>query len=179
LGIFAALAAVMRATQMLVTALGQSATPRLAKLYASSNRSAFQRLLRKLILIGALIGGVGILIATTLGRQLLTILYTPEYGEYVNIFVLIAVVTGLGNIVAMQGCAMRAMRLFKPTLILMMLSSGLTLAFSYMLVPQYELAGAPYALFIGRLGSGIGGSVIIWYALRKILERSQEDSRSC
>jgi len=47
LGIFAALAAVTRASDMVVQALGQSASPRLAKLYAASDSKSFCRILFK------------------------------------------------------------------------------------------------------------------------------------
>ena len=67
LGIFAALAYLMVAGNTVVGALGQSASPRLARYYAEGNGRAFRRLLVKLVGLGAGMGLVGLLVA--LGRR--------------------------------------------------------------------------------------------------------------
>ncbi len=56
LGVFAAIAYLMVAGNMVVNALGQSACPRLAKYYAAGNSTAFRKLVLNLVGIGALPG---------------------------------------------------------------------------------------------------------------------------
>ena len=59
LGIFAGLTYVTAAGTMVVAALGQSSSPRLASLYATGDITQFCRLLWKLIAVGAGLGGLG------------------------------------------------------------------------------------------------------------------------
>ena len=87
LGIFAAMAYFIVAGNRFVSALGQSASPRLAKFYAMGNRIAFRKLMTKLIGIGALLGGVGVLIVLMEGKEILALLYSPEYAEQMDVFI--------------------------------------------------------------------------------------------
>ncbi len=77
LGIFAALAYLMVAGNMVIFALGESASPRLAKYYAAQNITAFRELLLKLVGLAALIGGAAIVVAQVVGKEVLTLLYRP------------------------------------------------------------------------------------------------------
>ncbi|PSB50976.1 polysaccharide biosynthesis protein, partial [filamentous cyanobacterium Phorm 6] len=56
LGIFAAISYLMVAGNMVVSALAESASPRLAKYYAAGNITAFRTLLFKLVGVGAVLG---------------------------------------------------------------------------------------------------------------------------
>ena len=87
LGIFAAIAYIMVAGNMVVSALADSASPRLAKYYAAGDGSAFRTLMFKLVGIGALLGGAAILVTLVAGRQILALLYRPEYAQQADIFV--------------------------------------------------------------------------------------------
>ena len=68
----------MVAGNMVVSALGQSASPRLAKYYAAKNSRAFRQLLVRLVGIAALLGGLAIIAALVAGSQILTLLYQPR-----------------------------------------------------------------------------------------------------
>lgn len=57
------MAYIITAGNTIVTALGQSATPRLAKYYAKHDIGAFKDLLKKLSLIGLLIGLIGVVVS--------------------------------------------------------------------------------------------------------------------
>src|SRR5690606_15019377 len=59
LGFYSAIAYLMIAGTIVVSALGQSASPRLARQYAEGNLSAYKRLLSKLILVGIGLGVAG------------------------------------------------------------------------------------------------------------------------
>ena len=76
LGIFAAMAYLIQAGNMVVAALGSAASPRLANLYAQGDSSGFNRLLIKLIGIALLLGVGGIFLSLAAGKELLSFLYT-------------------------------------------------------------------------------------------------------
>lgn len=74
LSVFAALAYLIVAGNMVVSALGSAARPRLAKYCTLGNVSAYQKLLRQLVAIACLLGLSGILVAWVAGGQILTII---------------------------------------------------------------------------------------------------------
>ncbi|MDF5725989.1 MAG: oligosaccharide flippase family protein [Rhizonema sp. PD37] len=147
LGIFAALAYLQVVGTTVVMALGQSATPRLAKYYVSG-RSVFQKLLLKLISVGVILGTVGVLLALVTGREILTILYRPEYAQYSNLFVWIMVAAGIGYIGSYLNYGITATRAFKRFTIPYLLLTLLTAGTSWLLIPNFGLIGAVWTLSI-------------------------------
>src|SRR6266478_189645 len=81
LGIFSAIGFMISAGNMAVVSLGQSAFTRLARSYANGNLAAFGSLLGKLLAFGAMLGVFGMIISKLAGREILTIVFRPEYAE--------------------------------------------------------------------------------------------------
>jgi len=74
-GIYASLAYLVVAINLVVVALGVSVTTRLARLFADGDHRQFVRLLTKLSMLGVLIAVVGVPLTFLVGRPLLTLLY--------------------------------------------------------------------------------------------------------
>ena len=168
LGIFAALAYLIVAGNTVASALGQSASSRLAKYYAAGDNPAFRNLLLKLAGIGALMGAVGILAALVAGRSILTLLYRPEYAAYVDVFVLLVIDAGLGFVASFLGYGMSAARYFRIQLPLFILVTGAAVLMCIFLVPSQGLYGAAIALIISSIVQLIGSLAIIAHALRAL-----------
>jgi O-antigen/teichoic acid export membrane protein len=103
LGIFGALSYLMVAGSMVVNALGQSASPKLAKYYAAGNKSAFEKLIWQLMGMGFLLGVVGVIVALVGGKPLLTLIYGSEYAQNLDVFVWLMVATGISYVSSFQG----------------------------------------------------------------------------
>ena len=73
LGIFASLAYLLTAINLIVIALGQSVCTRMARLFAECDIVRFKALLGKLILFAAALGTVALVMALFAGRPLLTL----------------------------------------------------------------------------------------------------------
>ena len=168
LGIFAAMAYLIVAGGMVVGALGQSATPRLAKYYAAGNTVAFRNLLMKMVGIGVLLGAAGVLIAALAGRELLTLLYTPEYAQKSGVFFWLMVAGGIAYVSSFMGYTMTATRYFKVQLPLFTLVAGTTTAACLWLVPQWGLVGAAWALIMGAVVQAGGSAGVVLHALHRI-----------
>jgi O-antigen/teichoic acid export membrane protein len=170
LGLFAAISYSMVAANMLVGALGQSATPRLAKYYAAGNHHAFGALLFKLVSIGLIIGIVGILVVKIGGKEILTILYRPEYAQpqYLEIFLLLMVSTAISNVSSFLGYGMTAIRYFSVQLPLLILVTGISALSCYWLIPNMGLRGAAIALLIGAIVQTIFSLGVIWHGMHKL-----------
>jgi O-antigen/teichoic acid export membrane protein len=167
LGIFAALMYPIVAGTTVVTALGQSAMPRLAQHYAHGECAEFQRLLGKLLLIGLALGVAGLALIRVAGAFLLEHLYQPEYAAYLTEFLWIGLACGIGFVASFLGYGMTAARFFRaqvPVFASTLLAIAIACA---VLVPRYGLVGAALATAVGTVVQAIGSAIVIRYALSR------------
>lgn len=174
LGIFAALAYLMLTGDMVVNALGQSASPRLARDYADGMIKAYRSLLGRLVAIGFILGAIGVLLALTVGRQMLSLLYSPEYGEHYGLLVMLMVVAALTYISSFMGYGMTAARFFRVQTPLFALITGTSAAACVWLVPRYGLMGAASSMLIAVIVQLVGSSSICIYVIFKKKELIQK-----
>jgi O-antigen/teichoic acid export membrane protein len=167
LGIFAAMAYVMVAGSTVIDAIGQSSSPRLAKYYAIGNLSAFRRLLLKLIGIGALMGGIGVLIALFAGQEVLILLYRLEYSRYADVFLWLLIGTGIGYISSLLGYAIMAARYFRIQIPLNLVFIMVLTVASMFLIPTYNLLGAAWGTCIAFAFQLPLKCLVIVYALKE------------
>ncbi len=146
LGIFVGLAYVVTAGTTVVNALGQSATPRMANFYAMGDLHGFKSLVRKLLLVGAVLGAGGVLIALVGGPALLRLLYTSGYAAHSNAFLIIMVAAAIGFISSFLGYTTVAARIFKPQFLLSLVVTCATIVFSAIFVPRMGIDGAAWVL---------------------------------
>ncbi|BAY86803.1 polysaccharide biosynthesis protein [Calothrix parasitica NIES-267] len=178
LGIFAALAYLMVAGNMVIFALGESASPRLAKYYAAQNITAFRGLLLKLVGLAALIGGTAIVVAQVAGTELLTLLYRPEYAENKNLFVLLMVAAAIGYMSSFLGYGMTAARYFRvqtPLFIIVTATSAMTCLW---LLPTQGLIGAAKALIFAAIVQAVFSLGVIIHAIYKLKRTEPDESNS-
>lgn len=174
LGIFAPMAYVKRAGNIVAIALGLSASPRLAKYYAEGKGNAYRGLLLKLVGVGVLLGGAGVLVAVVFGREILTILYRPEYAEYQDVFVMLMVAAGIAYVATFLDYGMTAARYFRVQLPLFALVTVVTVLACLWLVPDHGLRGAAIAVIISSTVRAVGSLAIVLYALRALRKRTAE-----
>jgi O-antigen/teichoic acid export membrane protein len=168
LGIFAAISYLMVVGGTVVNALGESASPRLAKYYADGNREAFASLMLKLVGIGTLLGGVGVLIALVAGKPILTLLYRPEYAQRADLFVWLMLVSGINYVASFLGYGMTAARYFRVQMPLFTLVTTSSALVCFWLIPSWGLQGAVMALIIAALVSAMFSLGVIFHAIRRI-----------
>ena len=161
LGYFAALAYVMVAGYTVMGALGQSATPRLARYY-QSNRVEFRRLLAKMLLVAAAVGAAGILVVVLWGRPLLTLLYRPDYAQHANVFVWVMVAAAISYVLSVFGYALTSQRVLRSQVPLVGAMVVVSTLACYFCVPAFGLLGAAVALVASNLvGTFIGAFLVI------------------
>jgi O-antigen/teichoic acid export membrane protein len=167
LGIFAAISYLMVAGKLVVSSLAMSADARLAKYYASGNISAFRNLLLKLLGIGGAIGGIGVLLALFAGREILSILYKPEYGQRNDIFILVMVAALIDYLFAFLGHGMTAARYFRVQIPLLATVSLTAVLSSLLLIPILGMQGAALSLIISTFVGVMGSLGVLVYACNK------------
>ena len=165
LGIYAALTYVMVAGTTVVSALGQSAAPKLARHYQFGDIGTFRRLLSKLLLVGLALGLSGIAAATLFGRPILTILYKPQYASYLQPFVLVAVASCLAYIASFFGYGMTAALQYKPQLVAIGLTTITLTSACLLLVPSRGVAGAAIATLLSNAVLAVSCGLLLWSAV--------------
>lgn len=176
LGVFAAIAYLMVAGTIVVNALGEAGSSRLAKYYAAGNRIGFRTLLFKFVGIGMLLGGLGILVAVVTGRQILTLIYQPEYAEYADLFVWLMVAAAINFMSSFLGQAMTAARYFRVQLPLFALVTSTSAIACFWLLPTRGLQGAAMALIIAAIVRASMSWGVILHALNKLHKYPEKES---
>lgn len=171
LGIFAAMAYLMVAGTTVISALGQSASPRLAQYYAQGNRNHFLRLLGRLLGIGLALGLAGVVAVFGAGREILNLFYGPEYAAHADVFVLIMIASGVSYLASFLGYGMTAARYFRAQMPLFLMIAATTTAASTILIPVYGLQGAAAALILASLVQITASGWIVLYAVSKLATR--------
>lgn len=156
LGLFSALAYTLVAGNTVVQALGQAASPRLARYFRQGNMRGFVRLTARLVLLAVVLGVVGIGLAVLVGPILLTVLYTPEYAVAQDVFVWLMVSGLLSYVTAFLNEGLTAIRYVHVQLPAVVASTVVTLCASWWLIPRFGLPGAAWAMVLS-----VGVRVII------------------
>lgn len=175
LGIFAALAYLIVAGNMIIDALGQAAIPRLAKYYAAGKRSAFIKLLIKLTGFGAAIGAAAITAAALAGELLLTLLYDAEYARQ-DLLVWLMVAAAISYVASFLSRGVTAARYFRVQLPLFLCVTGSTVLLSFWLIPAMGLQGAAFALITSACIQMIGYIAILAHALHNLVPGEETES---
>ncbi|BDG08517.1 lipopolysaccharide biosynthesis protein [Anaeromyxobacter paludicola] len=167
LGVFAALSSLVAAANLVVAALGQSATPRLARHHFEGDGAAFRRLLAFLLGVAVALGGAGIGAAALLGRPALRLLFGPVYAARADLLVWLMGAGLVAYVASFLGCALTAIRRFNVQLPLFASTAGSCAVTSAWLVPRYGLTGAVGAWGLALLLEVILSAWVLWSAVRR------------
>lgn len=177
-GFFAAMAYAVVAGNIVVGALGQATAPQMARYYAYGDVRAFRSLFLKLILLAGLLGLVGVLVVLLLGRQVLTLIYEPEYARYADVFVWIMASAGVGYAGSIATYGVTAARLFWVQVPLAAAATLATAVGCVLLIPTMQLTGAAISLMAGMTVQLVGGSSMLIYSSGKLQKKSGEHKQS-
>jgi O-antigen/teichoic acid export membrane protein len=167
LGIFGALVYLMVAGTMLVNALGEASVARLARFYAAGDLAAYRQLISKLTLVGAALGTAAVFGAWLVGRPFLTLLYQPEYAEYADLLILLAIAAAIGCVQAFLSYGLGAARYYRIQVpIFATVCLAITLA-CVLWIPSHGLHGAAYALIAGASVRLVLTLLAVCHALRR------------
>lgn len=168
LGVFAAVASFVAAGSTIVNALGQSATPRLARFASLHQPREFLILVRKLGLLVLGLGLAGVLGSALFGRFILSFAYRPDYASYVGVLVAVMGAAIPAYLAGAMGYAVTAVRAFDAQVPLFILSALICGIASWALVPGLGLPGAAVAMAIAAIAQIVGQTFILRRALRRL-----------
>jgi O-antigen/teichoic acid export membrane protein len=166
LGIYAAITYVMMVGQTVVAAVGQSASPRLARLSAGGDRRGYLRLLSKLCLFGGVVGIGGVVGAVGAGELVLRFLYTAEYGDYGGALTIVMFAAALQYLATFIEYGITAAREFRAQVIPAGASLGVTVMASWLLIPTGGIIGACWTLVVGQFVALVGRGMVLGMVVR-------------
>jgi len=169
LGHFSALFNLTMAGNLLVFQAANAAAHRLATYY-QTELGRFLRLAGKLLGVAAVVGVVSLVIALTVGRWLLRVLYRPDYADHYDEFKLIVLAQALALLTSVLGVLTIQMRLFwlqVPVQLVILLTTTLAAAW---LIPHAEnlVRGGALTVVVRAVvhAALYGGCVLIGILLR-------------
>lgn len=168
LGYYSSIFYIVSVGDIMVNSLGQTTSPRLAQFYANGNRNGFIKLMLNSALIILAMSLVGLAVSIAVGKQILILFYTADYGAYQNILILLMFAAGfsyLGNLMNYGTIAVRMLKI-QPALYGAALLA--CIASNAFLIPLAGLKGAAYSSIITASLLFAGNCSIILYALMKL-----------
>ena len=169
LGVFAAVAVFLNAGSTVANALGQTATPRLARHYSEREVTAFRRLTATLTGLTVLVGVAGVLFAAVAGQGFLRLAYSAEYAANAGLMVVLMGAGVLVYLAVLLGYVITSARSFLVQLPLLILVASAAAAANWLLVPSMGLTGAAVSIALAA-GLQIGGQLLI---LHRTLRRAE------
>ena len=173
LGAFAALSSLIVAGTLVVSALGQTTTPRLAREFHAGDLAAFRRIVARLLLVGAALGAAGVAVAAAAGRPILALVFGSAYADRADVLVWLMGVGALAYVASFLGYALTATRRFKVQLPLFASTALACAGGCALLVPRHGLVGAA-AAWGGALAVE---AVACWVLLEGALRRRAAGGR--
>lgn len=161
LGLFAAASQLTSAGTILVGALGSAVTPRLGRICAMGDASAFRTLARELVLTAAILGALGVAFSAALGRQALVLLFRPEFSEAWPLLVVLSAAAGVGFVATLLGYILTAARVIAVQPILLAATLVVAVAGCAALAPTRGAMGAAWALVPASVVQAIWSAVAL------------------
>jgi O-antigen/teichoic acid export membrane protein len=167
LGVFASLAYLITGAGLVINALGESASARLSRMFADRQFDAFISLIRSFLLIGALLGIIGVPLGALLSRQIISMLYGPEYANYLSVFLVMIATFSISTVASFLGYAVTAARSFRVQISAVGASVAVAAVGSILLVPNFGLMGAALALLFASVAQAIGLALLLNFEINR------------
>ena len=152
---------------IVVGALGQTVSPRLATAYIRRDRASVRRLLRWMFAIAMVVAVGGVLVGGLLGEWMLGLLYSAQIAARSDDLLLVMVGGGLWCVTSVLGYAATAANRLRRQPIATGIAAAATAASAWWLVPRYGLTGAAWT-------SVVSGTVILPAYLGVMLVRGDD-----
>jgi O-antigen/teichoic acid export membrane protein len=166
LGIFSAIGYATVAMTLVGDSLAQCVIPRMSRLYAAARMTEFRTLLTRLVIAAGVIGLIGLILAHSLGRRFLTLVYSREYALNPNVFTLLTAAAAIQFAASMLTSGITSARCFRIQVPLFLIVAACTAVGCALWVPGRGLAGAAAAVLVAAtVRFGLAGLVVrhlIW-----------------
>jgi O-antigen/teichoic acid export membrane protein len=162
LGIFSALASLLTAGNLVVSAFGQSVFQPIARACADKDRAKFRAYSLVALLLGSGVGLAFVVAASLFGRTILGHVFRPEYAEHTGALVRLTFAGTVLFVGSSLGYVITGARRLGPQIPVLVLSGLASAAVSAWSIPLNGLNGAADAMLAAGLVQLAGISRILW-----------------
>jgi O-antigen/teichoic acid export membrane protein len=162
LGIFSALASLLTAGNLVVSAFGQSVFQPVARACADADRAKFRAYSLVALLLGLGVGVAFVVGASLFGGAILAHVFRPEYAEHTGALVRLTFAGAVLFVGSSLGYVITGARRLGPQIPVLILSGLASAAVSAWSIPAKGLNGAADALLAAGLVQLAGVSRILW-----------------
>ena len=175
LGIFAAIASLLSAGNLAISAFGQAIMVPAARACARGARHQYRGFVIQAVALSALLGCGAALSAALFGRQILEHVFKPQYARHADIFAGLMAVGILMFVTSAVGYVITAARELTAQIPILAANGLAGSAVCMWAVPRYGLRGAVYSIFAAYLVQLIGFAVLLWRIDGRIQPAEAED----
>jgi O-antigen/teichoic acid export membrane protein len=173
LGLFSAASYLTFVGSIIVNALGAPACVRLAQYHATGQDKSFGHLLRVMLLISSALGMMGVIVAWSMGRWILTILYTSEYSSMRTVLTIVCAGTAVSLVASCFGYAMTALQQYRIQVPIFICVVIVSLISCWWLTKTHGLNGAAISVVIGSAVQLALSAGVVMRKLRKARSRAE------
>jgi len=168
LGMYSAVASLLSAGTLVVSAYGQALFLPVARACVGADRAEFRKFAGLTVVLGALLGAGAVAISMFFGSAILTHLFRPEYARYAGVLVRLMIAGTMAFIASGLGFVMTAARSLRPQVPLLVTVGVATAASSAWLIPKFGLMGAADASLLAAIVQLIGTGIILFRVDRRL-----------
>ncbi|WP_170975710.1 oligosaccharide flippase family protein [Rhizobium sp. FY34] len=161
LGLFSGMAYFITVGTVIITAVGQSLVPILARFYSEGNYRAYYRYLILALIFAFGTGALGVVATLLIGEPVLKLFYGTEFARHADLFPLFAVAATVAYIGNILGFAISSAKIFVGQALAFTVSVLVSLIASHMLIPHYGTAGAAYTLILTSVSNSVVPTILL------------------
>ncbi len=176
LGIYASLAYMIVACNVVVTALGEAYTPRLVRRFTEGQYTEFVRVLVRMMKLGTVLSVLAMATGWLFGSQLLTLLYSSELASDIKLFLWLLASTFFVFTSSFLWYGITATRRFTLQIPLFLCALGCNGLACLLLVPKLGMVGAAAGSIISLLVQTGGSVLLLSYIINKERKRVQREA---
>jgi len=164
-GLYSALAYLPVIGSTVVTAVGQSVSPRMAQIWTGQNKQAFRMFVARLTVAAGVLGILAVLVSALVGKPVVQLLYNAEYASKSSILVWLMVAAIFSYVTSFLEVGLTTVRALRSQAMAMALSTGITAAACVLLIPRFGLLGAAYSNIAGAAARALLCAVALHRAI--------------
>ena len=161
LGMYSAVASLLSAGTLVVSAYGQALFLSVARACAAFDRGTYRKCAWLTVILGAILGGLAVVTSLLFGRTILTHLFRPQYGQHADVLVRLMIAGTITFVASGLGFVMTAARSLRPQIPLFLVAGGVAAVASAKWVPTSGLMGAANAVLMAAVVQLLGTCVIL------------------
>lgn len=168
-GFYSALSSLVVVMSLFINSLGQSITPRLARLYLT-DKTNFGKKINGLFFVSCSFVSLCLIVCWFFGKTILTLAFTREYAAYNSSFFKLMIGGGILVLFSVMIIAISAQRSFRVQLPIYIICTLVTFLSSVVLIPRLGIDGAVYSFTL----CNIAGFVLSYMVYSRNMGRRSE-----